>query len=97
MYVNGAPGGVAPGGVAPGKGLLVFWSIKSFSSHYSFGLRGSILKSKIINNAVTIPVLRIKGSLVMFRSAPDISNNTPIASKIRTILPNYSSPFNCSS
>jgi hypothetical protein len=58
--------------------------------YYSFGLRGSILKSKIMNNTVTTPVPQISGSLVMFRSAPIISNDIPTNSKNCTILPNAS-------
>ncbi len=53
-----------------------------FFLHQSFGLKGSSLKSKIMNNAVTVPVPNISGSLVIFMSIPIISNNAPTTSKI---------------
>jgi hypothetical protein len=64
------------------KCILIHIGKESVASFYSFGLKGSILKSKTINNAVTIPVAQISGSLVMFRSAPIKSNNAPTTSKI---------------
>jgi hypothetical protein len=67
----------------------------NFYNYLSFlwALKGSILKSRTVNNEITIPVPHISGFLVIFRSAAIISTNTPTASKILAFLFNYFSPI----
>ncbi|AAM06700.1 predicted protein [Methanosarcina acetivorans C2A] len=68
--------------------------INPFFPRHSWGLRGSILKSRIINSAATAPELKISGSLVMFRIVPAIINKAPISSRIRSFLFKNFLPFN---
>jgi len=56
------------------------------------GLRGSILKSKITNNAVTVPVPQKNGFMLIFRTVPVIINKNPNNSKIWIFLLNSFSP-----
>jgi len=76
------------------KQIYAFLMISFFGFCFSFpyqlfGLRGSILKSRIMNNAVTVPVPHKSGSLVRFRSAPITNDKTPIESNIRNFLSNF--------
>lgn len=56
------------------------------------GFRGSILKSKTTNNAVTVPVPQKNGFMVIFRNVPKIINKNPNNSKIWIFLFNCFSP-----
>jgi len=75
--------------IEPDQHYVIFYNYLSFLE----ALKGSILKSRIVNNKITIPVPHTSGSLVIFRSASIISTNTPTASKILAFLFNYFSPI----
>jgi hypothetical protein len=68
---------------------IIFYNYLSFV----WALKGSNLKSSIVNNKITIPVPHTSGFLVIFKRAPIISTNTPAASKILDFLFNYFSPI----